>query len=149
MQLYFTKGMLIDANEEAIAADRSRTLVPEKLQQLSNKNAYPVAKAFTHNGVEVRCSIVVDATGRMAYLDVPFDTFFALPHDPHATEEGYHTVLMYTLAEDLLYFGPYTDSENDITNRPLSRNPAAGKRPRRVEPGRSRRRLPSATANEQ
>jgi hypothetical protein len=83
---YFTKGMLIRANDEAIRTNRNRTLYPEKLEQLPDLK-FPVGFSMIHNGHEMRVSIVVGPLPgplQTVWLDIPFETYDSLPEFPEA-----------------------------------------------------------------
>jgi hypothetical protein len=78
---YFTKGMLIRANDEAIRTNRNRTLYPEKLETLPDLK-FPVGMTFDHNGCELRVQLTI-GTGfddlHTVWLDIPYETYNALP----------------------------------------------------------------------
>lgn len=76
---YFTKSLLIAANDQAILTNRNRTLIPEKLTELPDDIKLPVIFTMIHNDIEVRLAIVMNSDGMVAYLDVPFETEAGLP----------------------------------------------------------------------
>jgi len=80
---YFTKDTLILANKVAVATKRNRSLYGDKLETLPDLK-FPVGFVMPHNDVEMRVEIVLgsDASGRSigkVWLDIPFDTYNALP----------------------------------------------------------------------
>jgi hypothetical protein len=81
---YFTKATLIAANHIAIRTNRNRTLYPEKLGTLPQDLKFPVGFSFPHNDCELRVAITLAETAAGAgmghvWLDIPFDTYNALP----------------------------------------------------------------------
>ena len=86
---YFTKADLLEANNEAIASNRNRTLIPEMVEALPDKN-FPVAFFFIHNDVEMRCRLILSEIDTWAFLDVPLATYNSLPtaivHDDGSVE---------------------------------------------------------------
>ena len=81
---YFTKGTLILANNVAVATKRNRSLYEDKLEMLPEGVRFPIGFTMPHNDCEMRLQITVasDAFGKdmgQVWLDVPFDTYNALP----------------------------------------------------------------------
>lgn len=85
---YFSKQELQRANQDAIANDRNRSLVPEFFDHLKSlghddSTKYPVVYSMLHNDCEVRCVIAYheDHIGiaDCAWLDVEIGFFNQLP----------------------------------------------------------------------
>ena len=81
---YFTKDTLILANNVAVATKRNRSLYEDKLEALPEGLKFPLGFTMIHNDCEMRVEIMVaaDANGRdmaKVWLDIPFDTYNALP----------------------------------------------------------------------
>lgn len=76
---YFTKETLIEANTEALAAGRNRSLEPLYLKELGDDLLFPVVLVTLHNDVEMRLIIAIDPHGEVVMLDVPLETHDAMP----------------------------------------------------------------------
>ena len=76
---YFTKEMLLAANAVAIKTNRNRQLDETKLGVLPDDFRFPITFSMIHNDVEVRVAIAMNERGDQAWLDIPFETFHALP----------------------------------------------------------------------
>jgi len=87
---YFTKDTLILANKVAVATKRNRSLYGDKLETLPDLK-FPVGFVMPHNDCEMRVQITIgsDASGRhigSVWLDIPFETYNALPEAELADE---------------------------------------------------------------
>ena len=80
---YFTKDTLILANRVAVATKRNRSLYEDKLELLPEGFKFPVGFTMIHNDSEMRVEITVakslDGPFGQVWLDIPFDTYNALP----------------------------------------------------------------------
>ena len=79
---YFTKAALRAANEEAIRADRNRTIQSEYIESLSDDGKYPVTQYLDHNYAEARVRIITGIKNGepvAVYLDIPYETYERLP----------------------------------------------------------------------
>jgi len=81
---YFTKDTLILANNVAVATERNRSLYEDRLETLPEGVRFPLGFTMIHNGCEMRIQVTVasDAFGKdigQVWLDIPFDTYNALP----------------------------------------------------------------------
>jgi len=82
---YFTKKLLVAANYEAINSHRNRSLDPKALltylKHLPDDTKFPIVFNMIHNDhePEFRVAIVASATGLILWLDIPGNTFSALP----------------------------------------------------------------------
>jgi len=80
---YFTKDTLILANRVAVATKRNRSLYEDKVAELPEGFKFPVGFTMIHNDCEMRVEITVAETINGPYasvwLDIPFDTYNALP----------------------------------------------------------------------
>jgi DNA-directed RNA polymerase subunit RPC12/RpoP len=112
---YFTKATLIQANGEAIASERNRTLVPEKLDALPDKK-FPVVFSFVHNDLEARCQVVLDENGTSALLDVPLAAYNSLPvaveHDDGSVE--FREPMSYQMASEAGAFARESPLVSDV-----------------------------------
>jgi len=75
---YFDKATLIHANEQAIRAERNRSIQPEYLATLDDALRFPVFMAMVHNDVEMRVGVMLSPEER-AWLDLSFEDYEALP----------------------------------------------------------------------
>jgi putative restriction endonuclease len=79
---YFTKDLLIEANDEAVRSRRNRTLYEDKLATLPDLR-FPVGFTMIHNDCEMRVQITLarsmDGPFGQVWLDIPFETYNALP----------------------------------------------------------------------
>ncbi len=75
---YFSKDSLVKANKTAIRTNRNRSLEPKYLSQLDEDNKYPIVWTTTHNDVEMRVRLLLNANDD-AWLDIPFKTYDKLP----------------------------------------------------------------------
>ena len=78
MVTYFTKPLLMKANEEAIRNNRNRALKPEVFEMLDDDLKFPVVFSMPHNDGEMRIGLLLNAKTK-AYIDVPFKTWENLP----------------------------------------------------------------------
>ena len=76
---YFTKDLLIKANNEAIRSKRNRSLKPKSIKALPDDLKFPVTFEMPHNDREMRLQIVLDNNGTNAWIDVPFKTYNKIP----------------------------------------------------------------------
>lgn len=76
---YFTKDLLVKANDEAIAQHFNRALKEEMVAQLDEDLRYPISFTMVHNDTEMRCKVILSAAGESAFIDVSFDTYYDLP----------------------------------------------------------------------
>ncbi len=76
---YFSKALLIEANNDAILEHRNRQLDPEHLVSLDDDTLFPVIWSMLHNETEVRCKLLLSPEDE-AWLDVSRETFSSLPH---------------------------------------------------------------------
>lgn len=77
---YFTKKLLIEANNAAIREDRNRQLNEEYLERLTDENVYPIMLSFDeHNRGEIRVQIMFDEKGTMGFLDLTKNRYNLLP----------------------------------------------------------------------
>ena len=78
MVKYFTKPLLMKANEEAIRNNRNRALKPEVFEMLDDDLKFPVFFNMSHNEDEMRIGLLLNAKTE-AFIDVPFKTWENLP----------------------------------------------------------------------
>jgi hypothetical protein len=90
---YFTKDTLIAANKVAVKTKRNRSLYEDKLELLSDHLKFPVGFTMPHNDIEMRVEITVamsrdnEIIEGSVWLDIPFETYNALPeHEVSAHE---------------------------------------------------------------
>jgi len=76
--IYMDKKTLIAINDNAIRKNRNRTLIPEKVKELSD-TLFPVVFNMVHNDDEIRCQLMLNAEGATAWLDMPIGVFNKLP----------------------------------------------------------------------
>jgi hypothetical protein len=80
---YFTKDTLILANRVAVATNRNRSLYEDKVDELPEDFKFPVGFTMIHNDSEMRVEITlaksVNGPFGSVWLDIPFDTYNALP----------------------------------------------------------------------
>jgi len=76
---YFTKRLLIEANNAGIKENRSRLLNESFLESLSEDKVYPVLIAFHHTKGEIRTQIAFDERGTRGFLDLSEERFDFLP----------------------------------------------------------------------
>ncbi|EIT84144.1 hypothetical protein A374_16904 [Fictibacillus macauensis ZFHKF-1] len=77
---YFTKKLLIEANNAAIREERNRQLKEEYLENLSHDMVYPISLSFDeHNRGEIRVQIVFDEKGTTGFLDMSKNRYNLLP----------------------------------------------------------------------
>ena len=74
----FTKEDLRKANNVAIKTNRNRTLRKKDFMKHPEKTLFPVVFALSHNDEEMRVRVLLDET-KSGWIDIPFDTFDALP----------------------------------------------------------------------
>jgi len=84
--IYMDKRTLIAINDNAIRKNRNRTLIPEKVKELSD-TLFPVVFNMVHNDDEIRCQLMLNAEGATAWLDMPIGVFNKLPN----TKLGFHS----------------------------------------------------------
>lgn len=75
---FLTYEMLQELNAEAVRSKRNRSLYFDRLP-ITATEVYPVVRALLHNGVEMRCKLVLNSGGDTAWLDIPTAYFNALP----------------------------------------------------------------------
>tara|TARA_R100001163_G_C5063422_1_gene200730 strand:+ start:331 stop:699 length:369 start_codon:yes stop_codon:yes gene_type:complete len=79
---YFTKEQLIASNENAIQANRNRSLNRDMLQDALNtipdEAMLPVCFNMPHNDVEMRVQVAFSPL-HVGWVDISFDEFNALP----------------------------------------------------------------------
>lgn len=77
---YFTKKLLIEANNAAIREDRNRQLNKEYLDSLSDEKVYPILLSLDeHNRGEIRVQILFDEKGTRGFLDLTKNRYNLLP----------------------------------------------------------------------
>ncbi|WP_447403054.1 HNH endonuclease (plasmid) [Lysinibacillus sp. fkY74-1] len=77
---YFTKKLLIEANNAAIREDRNRQLNEEYLKCLADDKVYPIVLSLDeHNRGEIRVQILFDEKGTRGFLDLTKDRYNRLP----------------------------------------------------------------------
>lgn len=79
---YFTRDLLIEANEESIKSKRNRNLYTERLRDLPDNLLFPVGLHIFHNDFEIRAQIAVGPSEdklQLVWLDMPIETFNRLP----------------------------------------------------------------------
>tara|TARA_R110001606_G_scaffold330140_1_gene477779 strand:- start:299 stop:712 length:414 start_codon:yes stop_codon:yes gene_type:complete len=77
---YFTKKLLIKANNESIKSGRNRNIIPAYLETLEKDNKFPVLTMLMHNDIEVRCEVMcLEDSSRNCWLDIPLKAFNKLP----------------------------------------------------------------------
>jgi hypothetical protein len=74
----FTKEALRKANNVAIKTNRNRTIRKKDFMKHSEDTLFPVVFAMSHNDEEMRVQVLLDEK-RSGFLDIPFETFDALP----------------------------------------------------------------------
>ena len=74
----FTKEELRKANNVAIKTNRNRTLRKKDFMKQPEDTLFPVVFAMPHNDAEMRVRVLLYEK-RSGYLDIPLDTFDALP----------------------------------------------------------------------
>ena len=75
----FSKDILRKANNFAIKHKRNRTLNKKYFMRRSNSTLFPIVFAMVHNEVEMRVQIILNEKGLLGWLDIPFNTYDALP----------------------------------------------------------------------
>tara|TARA_Y100000310_G_C20686245_1_gene819212 strand:- start:482 stop:730 length:249 start_codon:yes stop_codon:yes gene_type:complete len=70
--------LLEHLNRESLKAKRNRNLYVERLP-IDKEKLYPIADSMLHNDSEVRCRIVLNEQGQIAYLDISTAEYNALP----------------------------------------------------------------------
>jgi len=79
---YFTKELLIAANDEAVRTKRNRSLYEDKVAELPDLK-FPIGMSMLHNDHEMRVCITIakSANGPFGtvWLDIQFETYNALP----------------------------------------------------------------------
>tara|TARA_Y100000593_G_C4322576_1_gene344681 strand:+ start:9730 stop:10032 length:303 start_codon:yes stop_codon:yes gene_type:complete len=75
---YFTKDLLIKANNESIRRGRNRNLVVSKIKKLPDDYKFPVLFEFIHNDVEMRTEVMLDKDTKV-FLDISFKYYNELP----------------------------------------------------------------------
>ena len=79
---YFTKEQLIASNENAIQANRNRSINRDMLQDALNtipdEAMLPVCFNMPHNDVEMRVQVAFSPM-HVGWVDISFDEFNALP----------------------------------------------------------------------
>ncbi|MCY8498418.1 HNH endonuclease [Bacillus atrophaeus] len=77
---YFTKAILIEANNAAIREDRNRQLNEHYLESLSDDKVFPIILAIDeHNRGEIRVQIIFDDKGAGGFLDMTKKRYNNLP----------------------------------------------------------------------
>ena len=74
----FTKEELRKANNVAIKTNRNRTIRNKDFMKHSEDTLFPVVFAMPHNDAEMRVQVLLDEK-KSGWIDIPFDTFDALP----------------------------------------------------------------------
>ncbi|MCY9197410.1 HNH endonuclease [Bacillus atrophaeus] len=78
---YFTKTLLIEANNAAIREERNRQLKEEYLESLPDDKVYPIILALDeHNRGEIRVQILFDEKKTMGFLDLSKNRYNLLPN---------------------------------------------------------------------
>tara|TARA_R100001530_G_scaffold96105_1_gene66862 strand:- start:12 stop:314 length:303 start_codon:yes stop_codon:yes gene_type:complete len=75
---YFTKDLLIKANNESIRRGRNRNLVVRNIKKLPDDYKFPVLMEFIHNDVEMRTEVMLDKDTKV-FLDISFKYYNELP----------------------------------------------------------------------
>ncbi|MEC1646279.1 HNH endonuclease [Bacillus halotolerans] len=77
---YFTKAILIEANNAAIREDRNRQLNEHYLENLPEDKVFPIILAMDeHNRGEIRVQILFDDKGTRGFLDMTKKRYNYLP----------------------------------------------------------------------
>lgn len=76
---YFTKDLLIKANNESIRRGRNRNLVVRNIKKLPDDYKFPVLMEFIHNDSEMRTQVMLDPDTTV-YLDISFKYYEKLPN---------------------------------------------------------------------
>jgi len=79
---YFTKELLIEANEMALKTGRNRTLHTERLRDLPAGLRFSVGFTLMHGDYEMRVQIAIGPDEnhlQMCWLDIPFELYNDLP----------------------------------------------------------------------
>jgi putative restriction endonuclease len=77
---YFTKDLLIEANNAAIREDRNRQLNEHYLENLPDDKVFPIILAMDeHNRGEIRVQIMFDEKGALGFLDLTKKRYNHLP----------------------------------------------------------------------
>lgn len=77
---YFTKKLLIEANNASIRENRNRQLNEKFLEKLPSGNIFQIALAFDeHNRGEIRVQIMFDDKGTTGFLDMTKNRYNLLP----------------------------------------------------------------------
>jgi len=89
---YIDYKTLLILNDKAIKAKFNRSLVHEKLVEMSDrikKNLYPLVQTFDHNDSEIRCRIILDVSQDPhpqtfdVWLDMTYEDYKILPSMTH------------------------------------------------------------------
>ena len=69
---------LMRLNREAIRLNMNRTLIVEKIENISDPRRFPVMLAIDHNGNEMRVMFAINERD-MAFIDMTYEEYDRLP----------------------------------------------------------------------
>ncbi|MEG6588829.1 HNH endonuclease [Paenibacillus barengoltzii] len=76
---YFTKELLVEANNAAIREKRNQTIKEEIIETLDDDMLFPICHFFYHAKNEIRVMVVLDYQGTWGLLDMSMLRYESLP----------------------------------------------------------------------